>query len=339
MERLVKSFKIPASAVALGLMLTLTGCKTTYKVDQNLVQQFKTEQPKEDQTYVYMIRGSNFQGGARGAWIAVNDKVVADLSNGSHTLLKLDSGINSLHLVQGLAGFGYAKIDNRPGETVFMSIDYSTGKTTEIDYDLGASMVMRTKYKPELESPRKNDAYDNLLANPSLLGFDIMQDGKNPMKPDDEHAVINFFRMEKLIGSVPFDIWDEDGFVASTRVGQYFQVKVKPGKHKYIALSERYSVLEANVEAGKEYFVEFDVDMGWNQAHVQILPLDAEEDKKTISKWQNKARLKVVNQDVLNSNEFKTRVEMAKTYLAPKFKAANSKELAQRVMNPENGRL
>lgn len=47
----------------------------------------------------------------------------------------------------------------------------------------------------------------------------------------------------------------------------------------------------------------------------------------------------MVNQDVLNSNEFKTRVEMAKTYLAPKFKAANSKELAQRVMNPENGRL
>lgn len=339
MENNVKSYKSLATAGALGLMLALTGCKTTYKVDQTLVQQFKAEQPQADKTHVYLIRGNNFQGGARGAWVAVNDKVVADLSNGSHTLLKLDSGINSVHFVQGLAGFGYARVDNRPGETVFLSIDYTTGQTTELNYELGASMVMQTKYAKDLAAPRKNDAYDNLLANPSVLGFDVMVDGDTPIKPDSEHAVINFYRMETLIGQVPFDIWNENGFVASTKAGEYFQLKVKPGKHKYIALSERYAVLDANVEAGKEYFVEFDVDMGWNQAHVQILPMDAVKDQKTLAKWQSKAKLKVVNLETVNSPEFAARVEMAKAYLTPKFQAASTGELAQRELKPENGKL
>ena len=339
MENIVKSYKSLATAGALGLMLALTGCKTTYKVEQNLVEQFKAEQPQADQTYVYMIRGSNFQGGARGAWVAVNDKVVADLSNGSHTLLKLDSGINSVHFVQGLAGFGYARVDNRPGEVVFLSIDYTTGKTTELAHDLGATMVMQTKYAKDIGAPRNNDAYDNLLANPTVLGFEVMKDGADKVTPDSEHAVINFYRMENLIGQVPFDIWDENGFVASTKAGEYFQLKVKPGKHKYIALSERYAVLDANVEAGKEYFVEFDVDMGWNQAHVQIIPMDATKDQKTLAKWQSKAKLKVVDQTVVNSPEFVARVEKAKAYLTPKFKAAAAGELAQRELKPENGKL
>ncbi|WP_394392637.1 hypothetical protein [Shewanella woodyi] len=336
----MKITKIKLSAarfVALATVLLSTACSTTYKVDPALVSQFKPETtPTQDETFVYVVRGSKFQGGARGAWLAANDKVVADLGNGTHTLLKLKSGINSIHLVQGLAGFAYAKVDNKPAQTIFMSVDYTTGEMKELEYDLGASMVMQTKKAKDIGEVRKNDAYDNLLANPALLGFPVMKPAIDPITPDDETAVINFYRMETLIGEVPFDIWSEEGYVGSTRSGTYFQVRVKPGKHTFVALSERYSVLEANVEAGKEYLAEFDVDMGWNQAHVQILPIDPLKEVKIIKRWKAEARLMTLDSDVINQAEFKQRADQAREYLYKQFKKIDAGEISTRELNSQH---
>lgn len=321
-------------------VLLLSGCATSYKVDPELVSKFKPEAtPTQEQTFVYVIRGSNFTGAARGLWIAANENVVADLSNGSHALLKLDSGINSVHMVQGLVGYGFAKIDNRPGETVYLAIDYVKGETKEVDHDLGATMVMKTSKAKEIGSPRKNDAYDNLLVNPSRLGFPVMKESDTPIIADRDSAVINFYRMETLIGQVPFDVWSEQGYVGSTTSGTYFQVRVKPGKHTFVALSERYSVLEANVEAGKEYVVEFDVDMGWNQAHVQLLPIDANESAKTIEKWHSKAKLMEVDPEVLQQDAFKQRLEMGKNYLKSQYRKIEKGELATRELLGSHGIL
>ncbi len=340
---ILKLGKLLSKSVGLSLaamVLLLSGCATSYKVDPELVSQFKPEAtPTEEQTFVYVIRGSNFAGAARGLWVAANENVVADLSNGSHALLKLDSGINSVHLVQGLAGIGFAKVDNRPGETVYLAIDYVKGETKEVEHDLGATMVMKTSKAKDIGAPRKNDAYDNLLVNPSLLGFPVMKESNQPMKADDDSAVINFYRMETLIGQVPFDIWSEQGYVGSTTSGTYFQVRVKPGKHTFVALSERYSVLEADVEAGKEYVVEFDVDMGWNQAHVQLLPMDAAESAKTISKWQAKAKLMAVDPQVLEQDAFKQRLQMGKAYLKQQYQKIEKGELASRELVSSNGVL
>ncbi|WP_298773773.1 hypothetical protein [uncultured Shewanella sp.] len=316
-----------------GIILLLSGCATTYKIDPNLVSQFKPEAvPAQDETFVYVIRGANFQGGARGLWLAANKHVLADLSNGSHTLLKLDSGINSIHGVQGLAGFAYAKVDNKPGETLYYQIDYIKGEMKEISYELGASMIMQTKKAKDIGEPRKNDAHDNLLINPSLLGFPVMKEAEEAMKADDKTAIINFYRMETLIGQVPFDIWSQEGYIGSTTSGTYFQVRVTPGKHTFLSFSERYSVLEANVEAGKEYIVEFDVDMGWNQAHVQLLPIDPKKSEKTIKKWQKKAKLMAVDLDVINQDAFKQRVEAAQEYLATPYEQIKNGKLATRIL-------
>ncbi|KIO35898.1 hypothetical protein DB48_14520 [Shewanella sp. cp20] len=332
--KIQKHFSLILGVLLLGLT---TGCATSYKVDPELVSQFKPEAtPTQEETFVYVIRGANFQGGARGAWVAANKDVVADLSNGSHTLLKLATGLNSVHLVQGLVGFGYSRVDNRPGETVYLTIDYTTGKMKEVERDLGVSMIMQTKKAKDIGAPRNNDAYDNLMANPALLGFPVMKLGVEPIKPDAETAVINFYRMETLIGEVPFDIWSENGYVGSTKAGTYFQVRVTPGKHTFVSLSERYSVLEAEVEAGKEYVVEYDVDMGWNQAHVQILPIDPVKSAKTIKKWQAKAKLMVVDEAVVNQSEFAQRVEMAREYLTPKFKSIDAGEMSKRVLNKQH---
>lgn len=326
-----------ARFVLLIVILFTSACSTTYKIEPDLVKQFKPEAvPSQEQTFVYVIRGSNFQGGARGLWLAANENVVADLPNGSHTLLKLDSGINSLHMVQGLAGFGYAKVDNKPGETVYLAIDYIKGEMKEINHDLGVSMIMQTKKAKDIGNPRNNDAYDNLLVNPSLLGFPVMKEAKKQIKPDDKTAVINFYRMETLIGKVPFDIWSENGYLGSTTSGTYFQIRVNPGKHTFLARSERYSVLEANVEAGKEYIVEFDVDMGWNQAHVQILPINTKKSAKTIKKWQGKAKLMTVDMDIIKQDEFQQRIKLAEAYLLKQYQKIKAGEIPKRELDSKH---
>ena len=328
------------SFVLLGIVLFTSACSTTYKIEPDLVKQFKPEAvPSQEQTFVYVIRGSNFQGGARGAWVAANENVVADLSNGSHALLKLDSGINSLHMVQGLAGFGYAKVDNKPGETVYLEIDYTKGEMNEVSFELGASMIMQTKKAKDIGKPRRNDAYDNLLVNPSLLGFPVMKETEKSIKADDKTAVINFYRMENLIGEVPFDIWSEDGYVGSTTSGTYFQVRVNPGKHIFLALSERYSVLEANVEAGKEYIVELDVDMGWNQAHVQLLPVDTKTSAKSIKKWKKIAKLMIVDMDVTKQDEFQQRSKLAEAYILKQYKKITAGEVPKRELDSRHAIL
>lgn len=320
--------------ILLGFILLTVACSTTYKVEPELIQKFKPESvPTQEQTFVYVIRGSNFQGGARGAWVASNENVVAGLPNGSHVLLKLNAGINSLHMVQELVGFGYTRVDNRPGETIYYEIDYAKGEMKEISYELGVSMIMQTKKAKSIGEGRRNDAYDNLLVNPSLLGFSVMKETEGALTVDEKTAVINFYRMETLIGSVPFDIWSEDGFVGSTTSGTNFQIRVSPGKHTFLALSERYSVLEANVEAGKEYVVEFDVDMGWNQAHVQLLPVDVKKSAKSIKNWQAKAKLMAVDMDVVMQDEFQYRARLAEEYLSKQYEKVNLGDTPKRELD------
>lgn len=67
--KIQKHFSLILGVVLLGLT---TGCATSYKVDPELVSQFKPEAtPTQEQTFVYVIRGANFQGGARGAWVEI----------------------------------------------------------------------------------------------------------------------------------------------------------------------------------------------------------------------------------------------------------------------------
>jgi len=320
--------------VAAALLL-VSGCSTTYKVDQDLVKQFKpTSNPTAEQTFVYVIRGSSAVGGMRGMWIAANDKVVADLSSGTHALLKLDAGINSIHAVQALAGFGYIAVDNKPGETVFLRINYTTAKMEKLDRELGITMVMETDEAKELTETRHNTAYDNLLINPSVLGFKIMTETASTIEPDENTAVINFIRAETLGSEIPFDLWSEQGFVGSTKGSTYFQVRVNPGEHTFLAFSERYSALKANVEAGREYFAEVDIDMGWNQAHIQIIPMSTTEDAKQIAKWRSNAKLIALDPTVLASDEFSQRIELALDLVNEKIEQVKMGKINSRKLEP-----
>ncbi len=307
---------IKLSLMALAITV-LVGCGATqYKVDPELVGKFQDKEVPEGKTGVYVIRGSNFYGGARGLWVAMNDKVVADLPNGSHVYLELDSQLNTLHFVQGLAGFGYLNLDNRDGETVFAKFEYGvSNKTNELDPELGKSIVMKTKEVQPLSEPRKNDAYDNQIVNPSTVGYQFMSIGGEKLSPDAEHAVVTFYRPDNLIKDVNFDIWSQDGFVGSTKGGYYFSVKLKAGEHTFLALSERYSAIKSTLEAKKSYAVEMDINMGWNQAHIKLLPINMNADND-VGSWKEKTSYQSINTETLALPSVQQRIAKGRSYLA-----------------------
>ena len=128
----------------------------------------------DQDTTVYLIREKKFVGGGRDVWVALNDKVVAAMDNGGHVVLKLKPGLNTLNGVQAKAGFAYAAVDDRPGETVYLLMQYLGGKITEVPAEQGLALVKDTKPQQVLAETRPNDGYDNLLVNPELLGLGLI---------------------------------------------------------------------------------------------------------------------------------------------------------------------
>lgn len=162
-----------------------------------------TAESGEQDTTVYLIREKKFVGGGRDVWVALNDKVVAAMDNGGHVVLKLKPGLNTLNGVQAKAGFAYAAVDDRPGETVYLLMQYLGGKITEVPAEQGLALVKDTKPQQVLAETRPNDGYDNLLVNPELLGLGLIASNAEPMAPDEQSAVINVYRPAKLIAEVP----------------------------------------------------------------------------------------------------------------------------------------
>lgn len=281
-------------------------------------------------TEVYIIREKSFVGGARDIWIAANDQVVASLSNGSHVRLTLDQVINSINAVQGKAGFAYMALDNKAGETTYARIEYTKGTLTEIPADEGAALVAKTKPMTLLDPVRPNDAYDNLLVNPELLGLGLVSTAVEPLATDEHSAVISFYRPGKLAAQVPFSFWTQDGYAASLYGGQYVQLRVAPGSHRFVGLSERLSALEMSVEAGKEYAVELDVGMGWNQAHIKLLPVDTRARASKIDDWKQTLSLVGVDQDALTSEKIAPRIVAGFSYLQQNQERWLSEEAVRR---------
>lgn len=97
--------------------------------------------------------------------------------------------------------------------------------------------------------------------------------------------------------------------------GQYLQVRVAPGKHTFVAFSERLSVLNATVEAGKHYAVEFDVGIGAFQAHIKLVPVNLNMEANKVEGWRRKLIPVGVGTGVLQQPSVAPRIAAGFDYL------------------------
>ena len=325
-----------------GWMAVLVGvsCLSAWSALQaadNLRTSFTPPAVASDETNVVVIRESSFSGATRGVWIAANNNVVAELSGGTHVLIKLKSGLNIVHGVQELKGFGFVAVDNRPGETVYLNLQYKKGEMTEISADAALPLINKTQQVELLAEVRPNTALDDITLNPSKLGFSMMEAATSPLEPDDRSAVITFLRYENVFKDHRYDVWDDTGYLGTLVGNQYFSVRVTPGAHTFIAKAQNYAVLKADVAVGKHYYVEMVPDMLGFQPLVRLLPVDPDKDGKKIKGIRKLTQL-ALNASALEAPAVKPRIQAGSALLVGvRKKIAEGKSPAQEL-NATQGR-
>lgn len=97
--------------------------------------------------------------------------------------------------------------------------------------------------------------------------------------PSDK-AVVYFVRTSSLGFAVNFTYFDSTRVIGKFNGPKYIRYECEPGVHLFWARSENRDFIEAEVEAGKIYFIEADVKMGAVKAAVELIPVDTKDSKK-----------------------------------------------------------
>jgi len=110
-----------------------------------------------------------------------------------------------------------------------------------------------------------------------------------PPAPADK-AVVYFVRVSGLGSAINFTYLDSNTLIAKTNGTNYVRYECEPGKHLFWVRSENRDFVEAELEAGKIYFLEAVPTMGAIKAAVHLRPVDPskEESMKHIFKLMNK---------------------------------------------------
>ena len=91
--------------------------------------------------------------------------------------------------------------------------------------------------------------------------------------PTDK-AVIYFTRTSSLGFAINFSYFDSTKLIGVFNGPKYIRYECEPGAHLFWARSENRDFIEAEVEAGKIYFIQANVKMGAIKAGVELQPID-----------------------------------------------------------------
>jgi hypothetical protein len=106
-----------------------------------------------------------------------------------------------------------------------------------------------------------------------------MRPSKTGMFPVDEEARVVFCRPDRKLGSaVTFDVWDRLKLIGFAERGSSFEVRCAPGKHLFLAQGENAAAIDAELGAGKTYYVWVTPRLGVLYAAVGLTPLTKDSD-------------------------------------------------------------
>ena len=109
--------------------------------------------------------------------------------------------------------------------------------------------------------------------------------------PDDK-AVVYFIRASSMGFAIKFTYLDSASVIGRFNGPKYIRYECAPGHHLFWARSENRDFVEAEVEAGKIYFIEAMPQMGALKAGVHLKPVDPTDEKtlKRILKLMKKKK-------------------------------------------------
>ena len=247
--------------------------------------------PAEDETLIYVIREGRFTGSMNKMWVAVNDKTVARVENDAYAAVRVPAGRVTLNLATAGIVAGSVAVDDRPGETVYLRWRLGDFFLTELEAEEAQATLANLKRTPPIDELRPNN--EQVQANFALdmLGLGLTQPTKAVVVPDDEHAVITIFRQDKK-DLMRIALWSLDGYLGLLELNQGIQVKVPAGDNTIFAGLIPDTTLRLNAEAGKNYYVFFDIGM----VKIKIVPVQSTDQKK-LAQWLEKVTYVALDPD------------------------------------------
>lgn len=122
-----------------------------------------------------------------------------------------------------------------------------------------------------------------LFVSMTVFGQDL------PPAPENK-AVVYFVRTSSLGFAINFSYFDSAALIGKAAGTNYVRYECDPGKHIFWVRSENRDYVEADVEAGRIYFIEAVPQMGAIKAQAVLRVIDPSDEKvmKKVFKLMNK---------------------------------------------------
>jgi len=251
--------------------------------------------PAADETLIYILRVGRFAGSGAKLWVAVNDQTVARLKNKRYSVVRAKAGAITLNLANAGMIHAAIAIDDRPGETVYLKWRLGDWEITEVAETEGMKFLQEAEQMDPIDAPLGNNEQVDALMNLSRLGFDLMRPAEERLSPDDEHALVSIFRT-KQSDKLHMGIWSEDRYLGTLSANQGIDVLVPAGEHFFLSGYVGTSLMQAQVEAGKRYYVRLAI--GKMILRVRLTPVGPDK-SKDLDKWLSKVDWVEVDPDAI----------------------------------------
>jgi hypothetical protein len=290
------------SALVLAALAALlaAGCASGPKSSPELAAKFvPAMEIAGDESLVYVIRQKTMMGAGMPLYLGLDSKIAADLASGTYFCFKLKDGIHTVSLEQNVA-FNWVRVDRRAGQIVFLYFQYDRGIFSEVDAELGKTLVAQTKPCAPWTKDWDCSALSESLVNPSLVGLELMKAGGPEVVPDAEHAVVTFYRTKDLTADKGVAVWCDREFLGNLPPKAAFRAKVGAGRRLFYSgarwsdddmiawlkdtskASGKNAWVTAELEAGKEYFV--NLESGYGKYGLAVVLAAAKPDDATKAK-------------------------------------------------------
>lgn len=152
-----------------------------------------------------------------------------------------------------------------------------------------------------------------------------MKPSQGLLTPTNDKALVRFMRPSGFGYAINFNVWDGEKVIGNSVAKSQFDYLADPGKHLFVAVAENKTFLEADLEAGKTYYILTQVRMGVWKARVGFVSVNKgsefwdkvkeyenelnklEPDTEALKKWEDENKPKI--KEILSQYETKWKAE------------------------------
>ena len=140
------------------------------------------------------------------------------------------------------------------------------------------------KGEPQTEAKQKEP--EQKACGPDNVKYSAETDKKQHPTPDapPDKAMIYVIRPTMTGNKVQTKLGVDGKWMGVNRGDNYFFFTLAPGEHYFCSEAENRSVVAMKVEAGKTYYLQQKIRMGWMKAGNNLVVVDEAEGKKGLAK-------------------------------------------------------